>query len=133
MWPVILGTLRTYAPYITLPFAGLVGVIGYNLENWLSDKYTPYNSKYMGNFFSIKFGHFCLSYGLNKYCDNGVKSLLRILTVSAFKTFPFVPESIKEQRQDRLMEEEKLATAENVEKLRYKANVLDKNVSPSLN
>ncbi|VEN41717.1 unnamed protein product [Callosobruchus maculatus] len=43
MWPVFYTALRTYAPYITLPFAGLVGFIGYNLENWLSDKYTPYN------------------------------------------------------------------------------------------
>lgn len=43
MWPILLRMLRTYAPAITLPFAAVVGVIGYNLENWLSDKYTPYN------------------------------------------------------------------------------------------
>jgi len=43
MLPVIYAFLRTYAPYITLPFAGLVGFIGYNLENVLSDKYTPYS------------------------------------------------------------------------------------------
>ncbi|KAL3278687.1 hypothetical protein HHI36_016224 [Cryptolaemus montrouzieri] len=43
MWPLIIRAASRYAPYITLPFAGLVGFIGYNLENWLSDKYTPYN------------------------------------------------------------------------------------------
>lgn len=45
MWPVFIAALRNYAPYITLPFAAVVGIIGYNLENWMSDKYTPYNSK----------------------------------------------------------------------------------------
>ncbi|KAJ8978793.1 hypothetical protein NQ317_015517 [Molorchus minor] len=75
MWPVLFAALRNYAPYITLPFAAMVGVIGYNLENWLSDKYTPYNK------------------------------------------------SIEEQREDRLMGEEKLKEPENVEKLKYKANV----------
>ncbi|PSN40785.1 Small integral membrane protein 12-A [Blattella germanica] len=34
--------LRMYAPYITLPVAAVVGVIGYNLESLISDKYTPY-------------------------------------------------------------------------------------------
>ncbi|XP_018568377.1 small integral membrane protein 12-A [Anoplophora glabripennis] len=84
MWPVLMGALRSYAPYITLPFAALVGVIGYNLENWMSDKYTPYNK------------------------------------------------SIEEQRTERLLEEDKLQAAENVEKLKYKANVLNTNLSPSL-
>ncbi|CAH2056137.1 unnamed protein product, partial [Iphiclides podalirius] len=35
--------LRSNAPYITLPIAAVVGVIGYNLESLLSDRYTPYN------------------------------------------------------------------------------------------
>ncbi|CAH0549476.1 unnamed protein product [Brassicogethes aeneus] len=43
MWPVFYAALRSYAPYITLPFAGIVGLIGYSIENALSDKYTPYN------------------------------------------------------------------------------------------
>ncbi|NP_001103764.1 small integral membrane protein 12 [Bombyx mandarina] len=43
MWPLILQFMRANAAYITLPVAALVGVIGYNLENILSDKYTPYN------------------------------------------------------------------------------------------
>ncbi|XP_075218986.1 small integral membrane protein 12-A [Lycorma delicatula] len=42
MFPFILRALRAYAPYITLPVAAVVGVIGYKVENMLSDKYTPY-------------------------------------------------------------------------------------------
>lgn len=42
MLPVIFTFLRTYAPYVTLPVAAVVGFIGYNLEAILSDKYTPY-------------------------------------------------------------------------------------------
>jgi len=37
--------MRLYAPYITVPAAAIVGVIGYNLENILSDKYTPYKKE----------------------------------------------------------------------------------------
>ncbi|KAH8325210.1 hypothetical protein KR074_010490 [Drosophila pseudoananassae] len=43
MWPIILAILRRNAVYITLPIAGVVGFIGYNLEGMLSDKYTPYS------------------------------------------------------------------------------------------
>ncbi|XP_045457972.1 small integral membrane protein 12 [Melitaea cinxia] len=43
MWPIIMQFLRSNAPYITLPIAAVVGVVGYNLESLLSDKYTPYN------------------------------------------------------------------------------------------
>ena len=42
MWPVILAWARTYAPYAVMPLAGVVGVIGYNIEGWISDKHTPY-------------------------------------------------------------------------------------------
>lgn len=49
MWPIIMAILRRNAVYITLPIAGVVGLIGYNLENILSDKYTPYNSKCIQN------------------------------------------------------------------------------------
>ncbi|KAK9496650.1 hypothetical protein O3M35_013086 [Rhynocoris fuscipes] len=42
MFPLIFRAVRVYAPYITLPAAALIGIIGYNVENWLSDKYTPY-------------------------------------------------------------------------------------------
>ncbi|XP_017049343.1 small integral membrane protein 12-A [Drosophila ficusphila] len=43
MWPIIMALLRRNAVYITLPIAGVVGFIGYNLESMLSDKYTPYS------------------------------------------------------------------------------------------
>ena len=42
MWPAILAFARAYAPYIVMPAAGVVGFIGYNIEDWLSDKYTPF-------------------------------------------------------------------------------------------
>lgn len=45
MWPLILQFVRANAAYITLPIAAIVGVIGYNIENLISDKYTPYSSK----------------------------------------------------------------------------------------
>lgn len=44
MWPVIFNFLRINAPYITLPFAALVGVIGYNVERMISDKSTPFKN-----------------------------------------------------------------------------------------
>ncbi|XP_050358656.1 small integral membrane protein 12 [Nymphalis io] len=43
MWPILMQFLRSNAPYITLPIAAVVGVIGYNIERLLSDRYTPYN------------------------------------------------------------------------------------------
>ena len=42
MWPAILAFGRAYAPYIVMPVAGVVGFIGYNIEDWLSDKHTPF-------------------------------------------------------------------------------------------
>lgn len=46
MWgPILFRVLRTYAPYITLPFAAVIGFVGYNFESLISDKYTPYNGK----------------------------------------------------------------------------------------
>jgi len=42
MWPVIAAWARTYAPYIVMPLAGVVGFVGYNIEDWVSDKHTPY-------------------------------------------------------------------------------------------
>ncbi|CAK1546542.1 unnamed protein product [Leptosia nina] len=83
MWPILLQFLRTNAPYITLPIAAVVGVIGYNLEGFLSDRYTPYSKP------------------------------------------------VQDQRLERL-EEELLKDPTNVQKLKYKENVLGKNVSPSL-
>lgn len=47
MWPIIMQLMRTNAVYITLPLAAVVGFIGYNVENLISDKYTPYSSKFV--------------------------------------------------------------------------------------
>ncbi|OXA42595.1 Small integral membrane protein 12 [Folsomia candida] len=42
MLPVVWAMLRSYAPIILLPVSAVIGLIGYNLEAILSDKYTPY-------------------------------------------------------------------------------------------
>ncbi|KAI9556316.1 hypothetical protein GHT06_018890 [Daphnia sinensis] len=44
MWPVIVNMLRVNAPYITLPFAALIGFIGYNIERIVSDRTTPFRN-----------------------------------------------------------------------------------------
>ncbi|XP_022911651.1 small integral membrane protein 12-A [Onthophagus taurus] len=77
-------TMRAYAPYVTLPFAAVVGYLGYKFEGAISSKYTPYK------------------------------------------------EPIKEARNERQLTEESLRSAADVEKLKYSANVLGKNLSPSL-
>lgn len=41
MSPILFHLLRTYAPYVVLPVAAVVGAVGYTIENMLSDKYTP--------------------------------------------------------------------------------------------
>lgn len=41
MWPLIVRSLGQFGKYITIPFVGLIGFIGYNVEGWLSDRYTP--------------------------------------------------------------------------------------------
>ncbi len=42
MWPALVALVRTYAPIIVFPFAFTIGVVGYNLEGWMSDKETPW-------------------------------------------------------------------------------------------
>jgi hypothetical protein len=44
MWPVLMNMLRVNAPYITLPFAAIIGVIGYNIERIISDRTTPFKN-----------------------------------------------------------------------------------------
>lgn len=46
MLPILLRALSRYAPYITLPVAAVVGVIGYHLEDIMSDKYTPSEKRF---------------------------------------------------------------------------------------
>lgn len=104
MWPLIMAVLRRNAVYITLPIAGVVGFIGYNLESLLSDKYTPYSSKW---------------------------TILFFLTSESYCVFCLL-ESVQENRAERLTEDEVLANATHVEKLRLKENVLERNLPPSL-
>lgn len=98
-----MAILRRNAVYITLPVAGVIGFIGYNLENLLSDKYTPYSSK------------FCHWIALELFSNN----------------LNFV-ESILENRVERLTNDEVLENAIFVDKLRLKEDVLERNLPPSL-
>ena len=41
MWPLVAAWVRTNLPYVVMPAAVVVGFVGYNLEDWLSDKHTP--------------------------------------------------------------------------------------------
>ncbi|GIY73307.1 uncharacterized protein CDAR_530871 [Caerostris darwini] len=41
MLPALLVLMRNYVPYITLPISIAIGVIGYNIEGLISDKFTP--------------------------------------------------------------------------------------------
>lgn len=43
MWPLVYGFLRSNARFIVFPAAVIIGVIGYNVENLVSSKYTPYS------------------------------------------------------------------------------------------
>jgi hypothetical protein len=46
VWPVIMAAARTYAPYITFPFALVIGFVGYNIEGWArGGKSTPYREE----------------------------------------------------------------------------------------
>lgn len=47
MWPIVMALIKRNAVYITLPIAGVVGFIGYNIESWISDKYTPYSREFL--------------------------------------------------------------------------------------
>uniref|UniRef100_A0A8D8C6F0 (northern house mosquito) hypothetical protein n=1 Tax=Culex pipiens TaxID=7175 RepID=A0A8D8C6F0_CULPI len=109
MWPLILQFLRSNVAYITLPIAGIVGVIGYNIESLLSDKYTPYSGKREIGLFT--------------------EGSLRFFY--SFDELSFAA-SIQEQRAERTTDDENLKNAADVEKLVYRENVLGRNLSPSL-
>ena len=48
MWPAIVAAARTYAPWIVLPFAVVIGGLGYVIEGSVSDKYTPWKKAAIG-------------------------------------------------------------------------------------
>ncbi|CAL1679352.1 unnamed protein product [Lasius platythorax] len=41
MWPLIVRSFGQFSKYLVLPFAGIIGFIGYNVEGWISDRHTP--------------------------------------------------------------------------------------------
>ncbi|KYM95113.1 PREDICTED: small integral membrane protein 12 [Cyphomyrmex costatus] len=41
MWPLIVRSMGRFGKYITLPIVGIIGFVGYNVEGWISDRYTP--------------------------------------------------------------------------------------------
>ncbi|XP_072762037.1 uncharacterized protein [Anoplolepis gracilipes] len=41
MWPLIVRSFGQFGKYITLPFVAIIGFVGYNVEGWVSDRYTP--------------------------------------------------------------------------------------------
>ncbi|KAK3094012.1 hypothetical protein FSP39_022922 [Pinctada imbricata] len=45
MWPVIVGVIRVYLPYIVWPVGAVIGVIGYNFEALVGRKETPYKEE----------------------------------------------------------------------------------------
>lgn len=99
-----MALLRRNAVYITLPVAAVVGFIGYNLENLMSDKYTPYSRE-------------CLF--------SSVHNMPLILPI-------FIIASIQEVRSQRQTDESLIENAGNVEKLHLTSSVLERNLSPSL-
>lgn len=48
MYPALIAAARAYAPWVVLPFAVVIGGIGYTLEGQLSDKYTPWKKSAIG-------------------------------------------------------------------------------------
>lgn len=90
MWPIILTFLRSNAVYITLPFAVIIGAVGYNLENILSDKYTPYSSKYrtvLWDPFRLSIRNFFLLEIENTTNIGKTKSFTSIQAMADFGTF----------------------------------------------
>ena len=55
MLPVIIAAARAYAPWIVLPFAVVIGGIGYTLEGTFSDKYTPWKKSAIGELNHISY------------------------------------------------------------------------------
>ena len=55
MLPAIMAAARAYAPWIVLPFAVVIGGIGYTLEGTFSDKYTPWKKSAIGELNHISY------------------------------------------------------------------------------
>lgn len=96
-----------------ISFLFCTGFVGYKLEGYFSDKYTPYNGKVPS--IALHFYH------------------MKPSTIY-FGLFPFQnsTDSIQDRRSERLAEEEIDHDPTKVEKLRLKENVLERNLSPSL-
>lgn len=109
MWPIIFNLIRTNAVYITAPIAAVVGVIGYNIENLISDKHTPSSSMSV-----ISLSLSVITLMIKRYLS----------TINAG--------SIQETRAERLSDEASLKDPTRVEKLKLNENVLGRNLSPSL-
>lgn len=42
MWYLVARSVASkFGKYIMFPFVGIIGFVGYNLEGWISDRYTP--------------------------------------------------------------------------------------------
>jgi len=42
MWHLVVRSMASkFGRYVTLPFVGIIGFIGYHFEGWISDRYTP--------------------------------------------------------------------------------------------
>lgn len=89
----------------------IAGCIGYNIENMLSDKYTPFSGEQT-----------------SERLQHNLKPLIRYILIFLLVAIA----SIQENRYERLSDDEHLKDATNVAKLRLKENVLGRNLSPSL-
>ena len=66
MYPALIAAARAYAPWVVLPFAVVIGGIGYTLEGQLSDKYTPWKKSAIGKL-KRTFRNITYSRNINSY------------------------------------------------------------------
>ncbi len=82
MWPIVINFLRTYAPFVTLPIAAVIGFVGYNIEGLVSDKQTSFDK-------SVKEAR------EERLMQNIEKD--KAISVDSLKEHKFVPRSIFEK------------------------------------
>lgn len=41
MWPLLVRSMGQFGKYLTFPVVVIIGFVGYNMESWISDRYTP--------------------------------------------------------------------------------------------